>query len=66
MQYAEFKKTLESPIVLLDLKILKAHTDDLVAALTEKVTVANAGFLGLGQSIIDKAFDSAIVVYEGT
>ncbi|KAJ4298964.1 hypothetical protein N0V90_004208 [Kalmusia sp. IMI 367209] len=64
-KYPVFKKTLESPIVLLDLKVLKAHTDDLIAAVTEKVVPASAGLLGLGKGIIDKAFDDAIAVYEG-
>lgn len=49
--------------MLLDLKILKKHTDDLIAALTEKVTADNAGLLGLGKSILDQSFDDAIAVY---
>jgi hypothetical protein len=51
--------------VLLDLKILKAHTDDLIDAVTAKVTEANAGLLGLGKGVIDQAFDAAIAVYKG-
>ncbi|KAF1972644.1 hypothetical protein BU23DRAFT_568852 [Bimuria novae-zelandiae CBS 107.79] len=64
-KYKVFKKTLESPIVLLDLKILKAHTDDLIDAVTAKVVPASAGLLGLGKSIIDAAFDDVIAVYQG-
>ncbi|KAF2655117.1 hypothetical protein K491DRAFT_436722 [Lophiostoma macrostomum CBS 122681] len=64
-KYETFKQTLESPIVLLDLKILKAHTDDLIDAVTAKVTETNAGLLGLGTGVIDQAFDAAITVYEG-
>ncbi|KAF2119251.1 hydrophobic surface binding protein A-domain-containing protein [Lophiotrema nucula] len=64
-KYPEFKKTLESPIVLLDLKTLKAHTDDLITALTPKVTSDWAGFLTLGQGVLDSAFDAAIAVYSG-
>lgn len=62
-QYAVFKKTLTAPIVLLDLKILKKHTNDLIDALTAKVTEDNAGLLGLGKTILDQAFDEAIAVY---
>lgn len=62
-KYPTFKKTLESSIVLLDLKTLKKHTDELIAAVTEKVTPDNAGLLGFGQSILDQAFDAAIAVY---
>ncbi|KAF2728795.1 hypothetical protein EJ04DRAFT_476766 [Polyplosphaeria fusca] len=62
-KYPEFKKTLEAPIVLLDLKTLKKHTDDLLAALTPKVTESWAGYLTLGQGILDQAFDDAIAVY---
>ncbi|KAJ4349638.1 uncharacterized protein N0V89_008255 [Didymosphaeria variabile] len=65
-KYETFKKTLESPIVLLDLKVLKAHTDDLVDAVTQKVVPASAGLLGLGKGVIDTAFDNAIAVYEGS
>lgn len=65
-QYPAFKKTLESPIVLLDLKVLKAHTDDLINAVTVKVTPDNAGLLGFGKGIIDQAFDGAIAVYSGS
>ncbi|KAK7184033.1 hypothetical protein DPSP01_010486 [Paraphaeosphaeria sporulosa] len=65
-KYEVFKKTLESPIVLLDLKILKAHTDDLIDAVTAKVVPASAGLLGFGKGIIDKAFDDAIAVYQGS
>jgi hypothetical protein len=60
-----FRKTLEAPIVLLDLKVLKAHTDDLIGALEEKVTSNWTDYLSIGQSIIDQAFDDAITVYEG-
>lgn len=66
MKYPLFKKTLEAPIVLLDLKILKAHTDSLIDAVTDKVVPASAGILGLGKGIIDEAFDAAIAVYQGT
>lgn len=52
--------------MLLDLKILKAHTDDLIDAVTAKVVPASAGLLGLGKGIIDKAFDDAIAVYNGS
>ncbi|KAF2633993.1 hypothetical protein BU25DRAFT_486969 [Macroventuria anomochaeta] len=62
-KYPQFRKTLTSPIVLLDLKILKKHTDDLIAALTLKVTADNSGLLGLGKGVLDQAFDSAIAVY---
>ncbi|KAF2014356.1 hypothetical protein BU24DRAFT_410107 [Aaosphaeria arxii CBS 175.79] len=64
-KYPLFKKTLESPIVLLDLKILKKHTDQLIDAVTKKVTEPNVGLLGLGKGIIDQAFDDAINVYKG-
>ncbi|KAH6629290.1 hydrophobic surface binding protein A-domain-containing protein [Boeremia exigua] len=62
-KYPAFKKTFTAPIVLLDLKILKKHTDDLIAALTLKVTAENAGLLGLGKGILDQSFDDAIAVY---
>lgn len=65
IQYEVFKLTLESPIVLLDLKTLKAHTDDLIDGVTAKVVPASAGLLGLGKGIIDQAFDDAIAVYQG-
>ncbi|KAF1843159.1 uncharacterized protein K460DRAFT_356924 [Cucurbitaria berberidis CBS 394.84] len=64
-KYPAFKKTLLSPIVLFDLKVLKKHTHDLISALTEKVTPDNAGLLGIGATILDQAFDSAIAVYKG-
>ena len=51
--------------MLLDLKVLKAHTDDLIGALEEKVTSNWTDYLSIGQSIIDQAFDDAITVYEG-
>ncbi|XPS72935.1 hypothetical protein M3J09_005091 [Ascochyta lentis] len=63
LQYPQFTKTLIAPTVLLDLKILKKHTDDLITALTPKVTADNAGLLGLGKGILDQAFDDAIAVY---
>lgn len=50
--------------MLLDLKILKAHTGDLITALKEKVTPDNAGLLDLGAGILNAAFDSAIAVYQ--
>jgi hypothetical protein len=62
-QYPTFKKTLTAPIVLLDLKILKKHTNELIDALTAKVTADNAGLLGLGKGILDQSFDDAIAVY---
>ncbi|KAJ4983671.1 hypothetical protein SVAN01_10829 [Stagonosporopsis vannaccii] len=62
-KYPAFKKTFTAPIVLLDLKILKKHTGDLIAALTAKVTADNAGLLGLGKGILDQSFDDAIAVY---
>lgn len=49
--------------MLLDLKILKKHTDELIDALTTKVTEDNAGLLGLGKGILDQSFDDAIAVY---
>lgn len=59
-----FKKFLIiNPIVLLDLKTLKKHTDELVTALTAKVTPDNAGLLGLGAGILDGAFDDAIKTF---
>ncbi|KAF2796492.1 hypothetical protein K505DRAFT_237551 [Melanomma pulvis-pyrius CBS 109.77] len=64
-KYPVFKKTLESPIVLLDLKVLKKHTDSFISAVTAKVTPDQAGLLGLGASILDQAFDDAISVYQG-
>ena len=51
--------------MLIDLKVLKKHTDGLIAAVQAKVTPDNAGLLGLGQSILDQAFDDAIAVYKG-
>jgi len=54
---------LTTPVVLLDLKILKKHTRDLIAALTAKVTADNAGLLELGKGILDQSFDDAIAVY---
>ena len=51
--------------MLLDLKVLKAHTDGFIDAVTVKVVPASAGLLGLGKGIIDQAFDKAIGVYEG-
>lgn len=65
MQYETFKKALESPIVLLDLKILQAHTDGLIDAVAEKVVPASAGLLVFGKSIIDQAFNATITVYQG-
>ncbi|KAJ4398274.1 hypothetical protein N0V91_010321 [Didymella pomorum] len=62
-KYTTFKNTLTAPIVLLDLKILKKHTDELINALSAKVTVDNVGLLGLGQGILDQSFDDAIAVY---
>lgn len=50
--------------MLLDLKVLKKHTDGLIAAVTEKVTPDNAGLLGFGASILDQSFDDAIAVYD--
>ncbi|KAH7402613.1 hydrophobic surface binding protein A-domain-containing protein [Pyrenochaeta sp. MPI-SDFR-AT-0127] len=64
-KYPVFKKTFTAPIVLLDLKILKAHTGDLISALKEKVTPDNAGLLDLGTTILNQAFDDAIAVYQG-
>ncbi|KAF2678989.1 hypothetical protein K458DRAFT_394398 [Lentithecium fluviatile CBS 122367] len=64
-KYPVFKKRLQAPIVLLDLKVLKAHTGDLIAALGEKFDEDTAGYLGLGQSVINQAFDDAIAVYQG-
>ena len=52
--------------MLLDLKILKAHTDDLIDAVSKKVVPAGAQLLELGKGIIDTAFDQAIAVYEGS
>jgi hypothetical protein len=49
--------------VLLDLKVLKKHTDGLIAAVKEKVTLDNAGLLDFGAGILDQAFDDAIAVY---
>lgn len=56
-------RTLTAPIVLLDLEVLKKHTDELIDALTTKVTADNAGLLGLGKGILDQSFDDAISVY---
>jgi len=64
-KYETFKRAFESLIVLFDLKVLKAHTDDLVSALKEKVPAADANLLDSGSSIIDKAFNSTIAIYEG-
>lgn len=64
-QYPEFKKTLESPIVLLDLHVLKKHTDGFITAVTARATADQAGVLGLGASILDQSFDDAIAVYQG-
>jgi len=50
-------------VVLLDLKVLKKHTDGLIDAVGRKVTPDNAGLLSLGQGILDQAFDDAIQVY---
>lgn len=52
-----------APIVLMDLKILKKHTGDLIAALKLKVTADNAGLLDLGKGILEQSFDAAIAVY---
>ena len=49
--------------MLLDLKILKKHTDGLISHLTEKVTPDNAGLLGIGATILDQAFNEAIAVF---
>jgi hypothetical protein len=62
-QYPQFKKTLTAPIVLLDLKTLKKHTNSLIGAVSAKVTPDNAGLLELGQGILNQAFDDAITVY---
>ena len=42
---------------------MKAHTGDLISAVTEKATPASAGLLELGKGIIDAAFDEAIAIY---
>ncbi|KAF2438039.1 hypothetical protein P171DRAFT_491336 [Karstenula rhodostoma CBS 690.94] len=65
-RYEVFKRTLELPIVLFDLKILKAYTDDLIDAVTAKVVPESARLLGLGNGIIDTAFDDVIAVYKGS
>ncbi|KAH7061908.1 hydrophobic surface binding protein A-domain-containing protein [Paraphoma chrysanthemicola] len=62
-KYPQFKKTLTAPIVLLDLKTLKKHTNGLIDAISAKVTPDNAGLLGLGKGILTQAFDDAIAVY---
>ncbi|KAF1960554.1 hypothetical protein CC80DRAFT_532203 [Byssothecium circinans] len=62
-KYPLFKKRLEAPIVLLNLKILKTHTGDLVEALGGKVTANWAPYLTLGRGVLDAAFDKAIAVY---
>jgi hypothetical protein len=59
-----FKKALIAPVVLLNLKVLKAHTDDFISALTTKVTSNLAGVLTIGATILDSAFDAAIAVFE--
>jgi hypothetical protein len=58
-----FKKTLTAPIVLLQLQVLKKHTDGLVGAVREKVTEGNAGLLDLGKGILEGSFDDAIKVF---
>ncbi|KAF1830184.1 hypothetical protein BDW02DRAFT_592077 [Decorospora gaudefroyi] len=62
-KYPQFKRALQAPIVLLDLKILKKHTGELITALTAKVDPQTAGLLGLGAGVINQAFDEAIAVY---
>lgn len=62
-QYPQFKKTLEAPIVLLDLKLLKKHSGDMIAALSPKVSAKWVDFLGLGKGLLDTSFDNAIAVY---
>jgi hypothetical protein len=49
--------------VLLQLQVLKKHTDELVGAVREKVTEENAGLLDLGKGILEGAFDDAIKVF---
>jgi hypothetical protein len=49
--------------VLLDLKILKKHTGEFLAAVREKMTAEDAGFLDLGKDVLNGAFDEAIAVY---
>ncbi|KAH8599080.1 hydrophobic surface binding protein A-domain-containing protein [Bisporella sp. PMI_857] len=60
-----FKQALIAPVVLLNLKVLKAHTGDFITALTAKVTPQLAGLLGIGATILNQAFDAAITVFEG-
>jgi hypothetical protein len=48
---------------LKDLKTLKEHTGELIAAVKEKVTTEDAGLLDFGKGILDQAFDDAIGVY---
>ncbi|PVH98103.1 hypothetical protein DM02DRAFT_485062, partial [Periconia macrospinosa] len=62
-KYAAFKKTLQTPIVLLSLKTLKKHTGELVEALEEKATAQWAAFLPLGRTLLDASFDEAIAIY---
>lgn len=63
-QQPEFAASLLSPIVLLDLKTLKAQTDALVSAIESKVTATFAGLIATGSQAIDAAYDSAIAAYE--
>ncbi|KAH8719450.1 hydrophobic surface binding protein A-domain-containing protein [Phaeosphaeriaceae sp. PMI808] len=64
-KYPVFKKKLISPVVLLDLKILKKHTGGLIDAVSQKVTPDVGGLLVFGSSILNQAFDDAIAVYQG-
>lgn len=63
LQYAIFEKTLTAPIVLLDLEILKKHTEELIDTLTVKATADNVGLLGLEKGSQNQSFNDAIAVY---
>jgi hypothetical protein len=63
VKYPQFKQRLTAPAVLLNLKVLEKHTNELIGALTAKVTDDDKGLLGLGEGILDLTFDDAIAVY---
>ena len=63
VQHEIFKRSLEAPIVLLDLEALKSGTDDLITALEEKIDAQYTGYVALGGGVIDEAFENAITIY---
>jgi hypothetical protein len=56
-------KMLTLAVVLLELKLLKKHTDELVSAVRKKVAEENVRFLDLDGGSLNQAFDEVIRVH---